>query len=109
MWVSGLKFSYSILRLIGKPDFYKVAAAAFAADEVDHRFSPFSFASRASIAISITSVVGNLGMLLLSSAENHRLLLPGLEALPAVINGVLSVGFSLGPVKTWRLFHFAVV
>jgi hypothetical protein len=57
MWVSGLKLSYSILRLIGQPYFYKVAVAAFAADEVDHRFSPFSFASSASIAISIVSVI----------------------------------------------------
>jgi len=52
-----LKLSYSILRIIGHTYFYKVAVAAFAADEVDHRFSPFSFASSASIAISIVSVI----------------------------------------------------
>src|SRR5271165_5122245 len=43
MWVSGLKLSYSILGIIGNPYFYKVAGAAFAADEVDHRFSPLRF------------------------------------------------------------------
>jgi hypothetical protein len=45
MWVSGLKLSYSILWIIGNPYFYKVAVAAFAADEVDHRFSPLRFAA----------------------------------------------------------------
>src|SRR5271166_5684262 len=43
MWVSCLKLSYYILRIIGNTYFYKVAVAAFAADEVDHRFSPLRF------------------------------------------------------------------